>query len=112
MVQAKNSPYIVGIDLGTSNSTASIFTSGESKVIPIDNDPVLPSVVHVRDSGEVIVGRKAKKLLLVDPANTVASIKREMGNSKYEKEFDGLPGKKYSPTDLSAEILSKIRAAL
>lgn len=108
----KNSPYIVGIDLGTSNSTAAIFVKGRADVIPLDGKPVLPSVVHMRDTGEILVGFPAKNQLLIDPENTVASVKREMGNPDYKKEFKGQPGKSYTPTDLSGEILSKIRSAV
>ncbi|HFE38857.1 MAG TPA: Hsp70 family protein, partial [Gammaproteobacteria bacterium] len=112
MVKPKNSPYIVGIDLGTSNSTAAIYAKGQSEVISIDGKSMLPSVVHVRDSGEIVVGQPAKSQLLIDPDNTVASVKREIGNSSYEKEFKGQPGKLYTATDLSAEILAKIRSGV
>ena len=112
MVKPKNSPYIVGIDLGTSNSTAAIFAKGEAAVIPIDGKPMLPSVVHMRDSGEILVGYPAKNQLLIDPENTVASVKREMGNTGFEKEFKGQPGKQYTATDLSGEILAKIRSGI
>ncbi len=112
MVKPKNSPYIVGIDLGTSNSTTAIFSKGEAVVIPIDGKPMLPSVVHMRESGEVLVGYPAKNQLLIDPENTVASVKREMGNTDFEKEFKGRPGKQYTATDLSGEILAKIRSGI
>ncbi len=112
MVKPKNSPYIAGIDLGTSNSTIAIYAKGHSDVIPIDSRPMLPSVVHMRDSGEILVGYPAKNQMLIDPENTVASVKREMGNPAFEKEFKGQPDKKYSATDLSSEILAKIRAGV
>jgi molecular chaperone DnaK (HSP70) len=111
-VTAKNSPYIVGIDLGTSNSAAAIFLKGRGEIVPIDGKPLLPSVVSIRESGDVLVGYPAKNLLLVDPENTVASIKREMGNAEWSKQFKGAPDKKYSPADISAEILTKIRVGI
>jgi molecular chaperone DnaK (HSP70) len=111
-VVAKNSPYIVGIDLGTSNSTAAIYLKGRAEVIPLDGRPMLPSVVNVRDTGEVVVGYAAKNVLLIDPENTVSSVKRELGNPHYSQEFKGQPGKKYTATDLSAEILAKIRSGV
>ena len=112
MVKPKNSPYIVGIDLGTSNSTATIYVKGQPEVIPIDGKSILPSVVHMRDNGEIVVGYPAKSQLLIDPDNTVASIKREMGNASYSKEFKGQPGRQYTATDFSAEILAKIRSGV
>ncbi len=112
MVKPKNSPYIVGIDLGTSNSTAAIFAKGQSEVIPIDGKDVLPSVIHMRNSGEIVVGLPAKSQLLIDPENTVASVKREIGNSSFVKEFKGQPDKQYTATNLSAEILAKIRSGV
>jgi len=108
MVKPKNSPYVLGIDLGTTNSTAAVYAKGESKVVPIDGQTVLPSVVHVNKDGEFIVGFPAKSQLLIDPDNTVASVKRELGNYSYAKTFNGRPGSSYSATDLSAEILTKI----
>jgi molecular chaperone DnaK (HSP70) len=108
----KWSPYVVGIDLGTSNSTAAIFVKGRAQVIPVDGKPMLPSVVRIRDDGDVQVGYPAKNAILIDPENTVASVKREMGNSEYAKEFAALPGKKYTATDIAAEILAKLKAGV
>lgn len=106
---AKNSPYIMGIDLGTSNSAIAIYQNGEATIIPVDGKKVCPSVVSVREGGEIMVGEAARRRLKVDPENTVASIKREIGGS-WTKEFTGLPGKTYTPTDVSAEILTKLVA--
>lgn len=106
---AKNSPYIMGIDLGTSTSSVAIFHKGTSEVIKLAGQKCIPSVVHVRSNGEILVGQQAKSKMLVDPANTVASIKREMGNASYIKEFDGIPDKKFAPLEISAEILTQIR---
>ena len=103
---AKKSPYIMGIDLGTSNSAIAVFVKGQAEILPIDGSKTFPSVFSVRN-GEIIVGRQARNRLMVDPENTVASIKREIGGS-WTKEFKNLPGKAYTPTDISAEILSKL----
>lgn len=103
----KNSPYIVGIDLGTSNSAIAVFIKGQTDVIPIDGNKTLPSVLSVRADGEILVGKAARNRLIIDPENTVASIKREMGGN-WKKEFKSLPEKVYTPTDVTAEILSKL----
>lgn len=103
----KNSPYILGIDLGTSNSAVSIFVRGNADVIPIDGLKACPSVVSIREGGEVMVGRQARNRIMIDPDNTVASIKREMG-SNWTKEFSNMPDRIYTPSDISAEILTKL----
>lgn len=106
-ITPKNSPYILGIDLGTSNSAIAIFMKGRPEIIPIDGEKMCPSVVSVGKDGEMLVGRTARKRLMLDPDNAVASIKREMGGS-WKKEFSRLSGKEYTPVDISAEILTKL----
>src|SRR5579863_1363654 len=101
------SPYVLGIDLGTSNSAIAVKIGEEVQIIPIDGSKTCPSVMHVEENGGILVGRHAKKKMIVDPENTVASIKRELGGG-WTKEFAGLPGKVYTPTDISAEILTKL----
>lgn len=103
----KNSPYIVGIDLGTSNCAIAVFIKGQAEVIPIDSAKILPSVFSVRPDGEILVGKAARNRLMIDPENTVSSIKREIGRN-WQKEFKGLPGKNYTPIDITAEILAKL----
>lgn len=102
----KKSPYIMGIDLGTSNSAISVFIKGQAEIIPIDGSKTFPSVFGVRN-GEIIIGKQARNRLTLDPDNTVSSIKRELGGS-WKREFKDLPDKVYTPTDISAEILSKL----
>jgi len=102
---AKNSPYFFGIDLGTSTSSIAFFRRGVPEIIKIGGQKCIPSVVHVREDGEILVGQQAKSKILVDPANTVASIKREMGNDAFSVEFQGRVGNSYGPADISAEIL-------
>lgn len=106
-IVVKNSPYIMGIDLGTSNSAIAAYLRGNAEIIPIDGDNTCPAVVNVRDNGEIIVGRQARSRMMIDPDNTVPSIKRQMG-TEWKKEFAGLAGKEYTPQDLSAEILNKL----
>ena len=95
---------IIGIDLGTTNSCAAVLEAGAPKVIPNpEGGRTTPSVVAFK-KGEKIVGDAAKRQALTNP-NTVISIKRKMGtNEKVELE-----GKKYSPEEISAMILSYIK---
>lgn len=108
----KDSPYVLGIDLGTSNSAIAVYVQhgdrSESRIIPVDSDKdICPSVVYGGVEGEFAVGRKARKRILIDPNNTVISIKREMG-SDWKKEFKGFPGKEFTPVDISTQILNKL----
>ncbi len=105
----KNSPYIFGVDLGTSNSAIAVFLKGQAEIIPVEGINTLPSVVSVRSDGEILVGLQARNRLIVDPDNTVASVKRDMGELKFW-EFAGQAGKQYRPQDISAEILSKLKS--
>ena len=95
---------IIGIDLGTTNSCVSIFEGGEAKVIANpEGMRTTPSVVAFKN-GEIIVGDAAKRQMVTNP-NTVSSIKRLMGTSK-KTELDG---KKYTPEEISAMILSYMK---
>jgi len=105
-LNAKLSPYKLGIDLGTCNSSAAIFLKGKGEVLEIDGKKVLPSVVAFKNDNNTLVGFPAKQQILLYPEKTVRSIKREMGNEDFNLEFFG---KKYSPVDISAIILAKIR---
>ena len=111
-IEVKESQYVFGIDLGTSNSCISYYKRQCGKTIPVDGNPVCPSIITVLKNGEIIVGRQARGRLVTDPENTVASIKREMGNEAWPpKSFEGLPGKEYSPADISSMILDKLKSA-
>ena len=101
----KNSPYILGIDLGTSNSAVSIYRKGKPMMIKLGKEETIPSVVSFRTEEDIQVGETAKRRILIDPENTVSFIKREMGTD-WKKEFYG---NAYTPEDISAEILSKIK---
>ena len=95
---------VIGIDLGTTNSCAAVLEAGAPKVIPNpEGGRTTPSVVAFK-KGERIVGEAAKRQALTNP-NTVSSIKRKMGTSE-KVELDG---KKYTPEEISAMILSYIK---
>ena len=96
---------IIGIDLGTTNSCVCVLEAGEPKVIPnAEGDRTTPSVVAFNKDGDRIVGAAAKRQAITNP-NTISSIKRLMGtDKKVEAE-----GKKYSPEEVSAMILSNLK---
>lgn len=122
---------IIGIDLGTTNSVAAVMIGGESIVIPTaEGERLCPSVVAVNKNHERLVGRVARNQAITNPENTIFSIKRFMGR-KYDdpnvqrtlgrvpyditKAPNGdirvvLDGKEYSPPEISAMILSKLKA--
>ncbi|CAN2040434.1 Chaperone protein DnaK [Candidatus Magnetomoraceae bacterium gMMP-15] len=103
----KSSGYVLGIDLGTTNTAVAVYKAGNAEIINIDGAKTMPSVISVLGNGEILVGTQAKARCLIDPDNTVCSIKREIGKD-WKKVFDGLPDKEYTSVDLSAEILSKL----
>lgn len=121
---------IVGIDLGTTNSVVAVMEGGEPVVIPTaEGSRLLPSVVAITKSGERLVGQVAKRQAITNPENTIFSIKRLMGrkftDAEVQKARKVLPykiveasngdawvelaGKQYSPPEISAMILGKLK---
>ena len=121
---------IIGIDLGTTNSVGAVMVGGEPVVIPsAEGERLVPSVVAVNKNGERLVGRVARNQAITNPENTVFSIKRFMGRKFDDPEVQRalklvpyevakapngdvrvkLGGKEYSPPEISAMILSKIK---
>ena len=97
---------IIGIDLGTTNSCVSVMEGGQPVVIAnAEGSRTTPSVVAFTKDGERLVGQVAKRQAVTNPDRTVISIKREMGTS-YKVNIDG---KTYTPQDISAMILSKMK---
>jgi molecular chaperone DnaK len=122
---------IVGIDLGTTNSVVAVMQGGEPVVIPsAEGERLVPSVVAVNKNHERIVGRSARNQSIVNPENTIFSIKRLMGRKYGDKETTrtqervpykiskapngdvrvSLDDREYSPPEISAMILSKLKA--
>ena len=98
---------IIGIDLGTTNSCVAVIEGGEPIIIPnAEGNRTTPSVVAFAKDGERLAGETAKRQAITNPDNTIMSIKREMGKD-YKKNIDG---KDYTPQDISAMILQKIKA--
>ncbi|HEX7588423.1 MAG TPA: molecular chaperone DnaK, partial [Anaerolineae bacterium] len=121
---------IVGIDLGTTNSVVAVMEGGEPVVIPTaEGARLLPSVVAITKGGERLVGQVAKRQSITNPENTIFSIKRLMGRKFSEPEVQKarkilpykiveahngdawveLAGKQYSPPEISAMILAKLK---
>ena len=98
---------VIGIDLGTTNSCVSVIEGGEPVVIAnAEGMRTTPSVVAFTKNGERLVGETAKRQAITNPDRTISSIKRHMGED-YHVEVDG---KQYTPQDISAMILSKLKA--
>ncbi|MCI8833072.1 MAG: molecular chaperone DnaK [Clostridia bacterium] len=98
---------IIGIDLGTTNSCVAVMEGGEPVVIPnAEGDRTTPSIVAFSKNGERLVGQIAKRQAVTNPDNTVISIKRQMGTD----EKVTIEGDKFSPQEISAMILQKLKA--
>src|SRR6202795_2424033 len=120
---------IIGIDLGTTNSVVAVMQGGEPVVIPNQEGArTTPSVVAITKSGERLVGQVAKRQAITNPENTIYSIKRFMGRryDEVSEELKMVPykvvaqgdhvaaiaqGKEYSPPEISAMILQKLKLA-
>ncbi|HEU5198484.1 MAG TPA: Hsp70 family protein, partial [Ktedonobacterales bacterium] len=98
---------VVGIDLGTTNSVVAIMENGNPVVIPnADGNRTTPSVVAFSKTGERLVGQIARRQAVLNPENTIRSIKRKMGTSERVRAGDH----EYSPQEISAMILQKLKA--
>src|SRR3989344_9508475 len=101
---------IIGIDLGTSNSAAAVLEGAKPTIIPSAEcatvaGKAFPSVVAVTKDGQMLVGEPARRQAVTNPEGTVAAVKRKMGT----KEKFTLHGKEYTPEQISAFILQKIK---
>jgi molecular chaperone DnaK len=110
MSNQKSNEKVLGIDLGTTNSAAAIYEGGHATVIPSAEGPTMagkmfPSVVAFTKDGQLLVGEAAKRQATTNPEGTVFEIKRKMG-SDYKVT---IYGKEYTPQQLSAFILQKIK---
>ncbi len=95
----------IGIDLGTTFSAVAVLEAGKAVIIPnAEGARTTPSIVHLKE-GEVVVGQVARNQTVVDPKHTIRSIKRKMGSTE-KVEIDG---KQYSPEQISAMILQKLK---
>lgn len=119
-LQETTSPFVLGIDLGTSNSSAAIYLKGKSHTILIDGDMTVPSVVQFKKkkSDAMLVGRAARRQVLISPDEVFSSVKRLMRNDDWKND-DELVKKftlldkdgndvQITPTNVAAEILKKL----
>ena len=98
---------IIGIDLGTTNSCVAVMEGGKPTVIAnAEGARTTPSIVAFTKNGERIVGEPAKRQAVTNADNTISSIKRDMGTDRGRQIDD----KKYSPQQISAMILQKLKA--
>ena len=103
---------VIGIDLGTSNSAASVMEGGKPSIIPsaegagVASGKAFPSVVAFTKDGQKLVGEPAKRQASVNPEGTVQAAKRKMGEDFKFKVYD----KEFTPQQISAFILQKIKA--
>jgi molecular chaperone DnaK len=96
----------VGIDLGTTNSVVAVLDGGKPTIIPLsEGSNLCPSVVGFSKTGERLIGHLAKRQAITNPERTIASIKRQMGT----KNVVTIDGKNYSPEQISAMILEKLK---
>ncbi|MBU5459650.1 molecular chaperone DnaK [Anaerostipes sp. MSJ-23] len=97
---------IIGIDLGTTNSCVAVMEGGKPVVIPnSEGQRTTPSIVAFSKNGERLIGEPAKRQAVTNVKRTVASVKRQMGTDRRVK----IDGKKYSPQEISAMILQKLK---
>mgnify|MGYP006273584553 CR=1 FL=1 len=102
-----SSEKVLGIDLGTTNSAFALMEGGGPEIIVnSEGERTTPSVVAMTETGELLVGKQAKNQMIQNPTQTVASIKRHMGEDGYTVELDG---EDYSPEQISGFILQKIK---
>ncbi|MEW5826974.1 MAG: molecular chaperone DnaK [Candidatus Bipolaricaulota bacterium] len=102
---------IIGIDLGTTNSCVAVLEGGSPEIITnSEGERITPSVVAFTDGGERLVGRLARRQAIMNPGNTIASIKREMGTDHRVKIHVDGKVTEYSPEQISAMILQKLKA--
>ncbi|MDD4593689.1 MAG: molecular chaperone DnaK [Methanobacteriaceae archaeon] len=110
MSEENKKEKIIGIDLGTSNSAASVLVGGKPTIIPsaegaTQYGKAFPSYVAFTEDGQTLVGEPARRQAITNPENTISAIKRSMGTNKKVKAN----GKEYTPQEISAMILQKIK---
>ncbi len=110
MSQVKTGEKILGIDLGTTNSAAALYEGGKTTVIPSAEGPTMagkmfPSVVAFTKDGQLLIGESAKRQASANPEGTFFEIKRKMGTTQKVTAY----GKEYTPQQISAFILQKIK---
>ena len=108
---AESYKYVVGIDLGTTNTLACYFKNGRKTLVKFAGEPLLPSVLYVDKDGKIYVGNKALSRGATDPRNMIRSSKKHIGDYTENAPWNpwNLNGKKFTPTDVATEILKEVR---
>jgi len=101
------SEIIIGIDLGTTNSEVAVVQDGRPRVIEVDGDPILPSVVGLAEDGKLLVGKAARNQYVLAPERTIKSVKRKMG----QEVKVPLGEQQFRPQEISAMILRRLKEA-
>lgn len=111
------SPDVLGIDLGTTNSSVAIYRRGKIQVIPLDGELSMPSAVRFknRKKNDVVVGKPAKKYILIKPDEIFTSVKSLMGDNEWMDKSEirnkfNIEGELFTPTDIASIILQELVA--
>ena len=91
--------YYIGIDLGTTNTTCAVLRRGSIETLPVEGEPICPSVVSFEGPNKYVVGRSAKRRMMLDPEHTIVSVKRMMGKLKFRYSQHS---KEYTPAQISS----------
>jgi molecular chaperone DnaK len=100
--------YPIGIDLGTTNSVACVWRRGSIETISVDGRATMPSAISVRQDGTILVGQAAKARTMLEPSQSVTSVKRSIGDGKAQWQIFN---RNYTPIEVSDLILGRLKAA-
>ena len=100
--------YPIGIDLGTTNSVACVWRRGSIETIPVDGRATMPSAISVRPDGTILVGQAAKARTMLEPSQSVTSVKRSIGDAKAQWQIFN---RNYTPIEVSDLILGRLKEA-
>lgn len=116
-MKPKPSEYVLGIDLGTTNSSVAIYKKGQMQVIPMDGNLSMPSAVRFknRKKDSVVVGKQAKQYVIIKPDEVFTSVKSLMGDNEWMDKPEirnkfNLEGEQFTPTDIVALVLQELIA--
>ena len=116
-MKPKASEYVLGIDLGTTNSSVAIYKKGQMQVIPMEGNLSMPSAVRFknRKKDSVVVGKQAKQYVIIKPDEVFTSVKSLMGDNEWMDKSEirnkfNLEGEQFTPTDIASLILQELIA--
>ena len=116
-IGTRESEYVLGIDLGTTNSSVAIYKGGKIVEIPMDGNLSMPSAVRFknRKKDSVVVGKQAKQYVIIKPDEVFTSVKSLMGDSEWMDKSEirnkfNIEGVQFTPTDIASMILQELVA--